>query len=174
MGLEVVPQQRRYCLWAKSFKVGFGMGRRSKEATSRENVLSSLGVIVSPIGFSLKFHPIRYRNFNPMSGFLYVDIVVWANVGCFGKYEPTTNREITSIRKVKKYVKIISFIPRLITVAYTSPSSYVLPLLITLVTFLLFVPMVCRNICERIYSKIVVGESHYSVGKKYCRRCECQ
>jgi hypothetical protein len=33
--------------------------------------------------------------------------------------------------------------------------------------------MVCRNICERIYSKIVVGESHYLVGKKYCRRCEC-
>src|SRR5215208_1483030 len=33
--------------------------------------------------------------------------------------------------------------------------------------------MVCRNICERIYSKIVVGESHYFVGKKYCRRCEC-
>jgi hypothetical protein len=31
----------------------------------------------------------------------------------------------------------------------------------------------CRNICERIYSKIVVGESHYLVGKKYCRRCEC-
>jgi hypothetical protein len=33
--------------------------------------------------------------------------------------------------------------------------------------------MVCRNICEKIYSKIVVGESHYFVGKKYCRRCEC-
>jgi hypothetical protein len=33
--------------------------------------------------------------------------------------------------------------------------------------------MVCRNICERIYSKIVVGESYYLVGKKYCRRCEC-
>jgi hypothetical protein len=33
--------------------------------------------------------------------------------------------------------------------------------------------MVCRNICEKIYSKIVVGESHYSVGKRYCRRCEC-
>jgi hypothetical protein len=32
--------------------------------------------------------------------------------------------------------------------------------------------MVCRNICERISSKIVVGESHYFVGKKYCRRCE--
>ena len=32
--------------------------------------------------------------------------------------------------------------------------------------------MVCRNICERIYSKIIVGQSHYSVGKKYCRRCE--
>src|SRR5919108_5546416 len=40
-------------------------------------------------------------------------------------------------------------------------------------TFPLFVPMVCRNICERIYPKIVVGESHYFVGKKYCRRCEC-
>jgi hypothetical protein len=25
---------------------------------------------------------------------------------------------------------------------------------------------------KKIYSKIVVGESHYSVGKKYCRRCE--
>src|ERR687898_2583090 len=46
-------------------------------------------------------------------------------------------------------------------------------LFITLATFLLFVPMVCRNICERIYSKMVVGESHYLVGKKYCRRCEC-
>ena len=33
--------------------------------------------------------------------------------------------------------------------------------------------MACRNICEKIYSKIVVGESHYSVGKRYCRRCEC-
>jgi hypothetical protein len=33
--------------------------------------------------------------------------------------------------------------------------------------------MVCRNICEKIHSKIVVGESHYSVGKRYCRRCEC-
>jgi uncharacterized paraquat-inducible protein A len=32
--------------------------------------------------------------------------------------------------------------------------------------------MVCRNICERIYSKIQVGEANYSVGKKYCRRCE--
>src|ERR687898_805513 len=57
--------------------------------------------------------------------------------------------------------------------AKDSPSPYVLSLLITLVTFPLFVPMVCRNICLRIYSKIVVGQSHYSVGKKYCRRCEC-
>jgi hypothetical protein len=32
--------------------------------------------------------------------------------------------------------------------------------------------MVCRNMCERIYSKIEVGQSHYLVGKKYCRRCE--
>jgi hypothetical protein len=32
--------------------------------------------------------------------------------------------------------------------------------------------MVCRNICEKIYSKIIVGQPHYSFGKKYCRRCE--
>src|SRR5215218_346696 len=55
----------------------------------------------------------------------------------------------------------------------SSPSPYVLLLLITLVTFPLFVPMVCRNICLRIYSKIIVVQAHYSVGKKYCRRCEC-
>jgi uncharacterized Zn finger protein (UPF0148 family) len=28
--------------------------------------------------------------------------------------------------------------------------------------------MVCRNMCEKIYSKIEVA----LVGKKYCRRCE--
>jgi uncharacterized Zn finger protein (UPF0148 family) len=32
--------------------------------------------------------------------------------------------------------------------------------------------MVCRNICEKIYSRIEVGQSHYLAGKKYCRRCE--
>jgi hypothetical protein len=33
--------------------------------------------------------------------------------------------------------------------------------------------MVCRNICERMYSeKIVFGKSNYYDGKKYCRRCE--
>jgi hypothetical protein len=33
--------------------------------------------------------------------------------------------------------------------------------------------LVCRNICERIYSKkIIFGKSNYSLGKKYCRRCE--
>jgi hypothetical protein len=33
--------------------------------------------------------------------------------------------------------------------------------------------MVCRNICERIYSeKVVFGISNYSLGQKYCRRCE--
>jgi len=32
--------------------------------------------------------------------------------------------------------------------------------------------MVCRNLCERLYSKIIVGKSHYEGGKKYCRRCE--
>src|SRR6266704_6578049 len=33
-------------------------------------------------------------------------------------------------------------------------------------------PMACRNLCERLYSKIVFGKSHYEGGKKYCRRCE--
>jgi hypothetical protein len=33
--------------------------------------------------------------------------------------------------------------------------------------------MVCRNICEKIYSKMIVGQSHYLAGRKYCRRCEC-
>ncbi|MFL6316974.1 MAG: hypothetical protein ACJ73C_09600 [Nitrososphaeraceae archaeon] len=33
--------------------------------------------------------------------------------------------------------------------------------------------MVCRNICERLYpKKIVFGISNYSLGQKYCRRCE--
>jgi hypothetical protein len=32
--------------------------------------------------------------------------------------------------------------------------------------------MACRNLCEKLYSKIIVGESHYGSGKKYCRRCE--
>jgi hypothetical protein len=32
--------------------------------------------------------------------------------------------------------------------------------------------MVCRNLCERLYSKIIFGKSHYEGGKKRCRRCE--
>jgi hypothetical protein len=32
--------------------------------------------------------------------------------------------------------------------------------------------MVCRNLCEKWYSKIIFGRSHYEGGKKYCRRCE--
>ena len=40
-------------------------------------------------------------------------------------------------------------------------------------SFLYFLTKYIQIICERIYSKIVVGESHYFVGKKYCRRCEC-
>jgi len=32
--------------------------------------------------------------------------------------------------------------------------------------------MVCRNLCERLDSKIIVGKSIYEEGKKYCRRCE--
>ena len=32
--------------------------------------------------------------------------------------------------------------------------------------------MVCRNLCERLYSKTIFGKSHYVGGKKYCRRCD--
>src|ERR671939_979679 len=32
--------------------------------------------------------------------------------------------------------------------------------------------MVCRNICDRLYSKVVFGISNYSLGQKHCRRCE--
>jgi hypothetical protein len=32
--------------------------------------------------------------------------------------------------------------------------------------------MVCRNLCERLYSRITVGKAHYGNGNKYCRRCE--
>jgi hypothetical protein len=32
--------------------------------------------------------------------------------------------------------------------------------------------MVCRNLCERLYSEIIFGKSHYEGGKKYCRRYE--
>jgi uncharacterized paraquat-inducible protein A len=39
-------------------------------------------------------------------------------------------------------------------------------------TFYIQFPMACRNLCERLYSKIVFGKSHYEGGKKYCRRCE--
>jgi hypothetical protein len=40
-------------------------------------------------------------------------------------------------------------------------------------TVLAFLWFVVRKICEKIYSKIIVGESHYSLGKRYRRRCEC-
>lgn len=32
--------------------------------------------------------------------------------------------------------------------------------------------MACRNLWERLDSKIMVGKSGYGLGKKYCRRCE--
>jgi hypothetical protein len=32
--------------------------------------------------------------------------------------------------------------------------------------------MTCRNLYERLDSKIIVGKSKYEDGKKYCRRCE--
>jgi hypothetical protein len=35
-----------------------------------------------------------------------------------------------------------------------------------------YIHMTCRNLCERLYSKTVVGKSNYHGGKKYCRRCE--
>jgi hypothetical protein len=33
-------------------------------------------------------------------------------------------------------------------------------------------PLVCRNICEGYSKETIFGKSNYSVGKKYCRRCE--
>ncbi len=39
-------------------------------------------------------------------------------------------------------------------------------------TFSLQFTMVFRNLCERLYSKIIFGKSRYEGGKKYCRRCE--
>ena len=32
--------------------------------------------------------------------------------------------------------------------------------------------MVCRNLCDRLHSKIIFGKNHYEGSKKYCRRCE--
>src|SRR5919204_6793269 len=36
----------------------------------------------------------------------------------------------------------------------------------------IIIPLVCKNICERLDSKMQVGKSNYLVGKKYCRKCE--
>ncbi|HET7149069.1 MAG TPA: hypothetical protein VFI73_11275 [Candidatus Nitrosopolaris sp.] len=38
--------------------------------------------------------------------------------------------------------------------------------------FILQFNMGCKNLCEKLYSKIVFGKSRYEGGKKYCRRCE--
>ena len=62
----------------------------------------------------------------------------------------------------------------LITISGISPSSHFGDSLF-LMTFFTLKPvprMVCRNICERVYSKVVFGISNYSLGQKYCRRCE--
>jgi len=32
--------------------------------------------------------------------------------------------------------------------------------------------MACRNLCERVYSKIIVGKSYHEGGRKYSRRYE--
>jgi hypothetical protein len=32
--------------------------------------------------------------------------------------------------------------------------------------------MACRNLCDRLSPKIIVGKSNFAAGKKYCRRCE--
>jgi hypothetical protein len=45
------------------------------------------------------------------------------------------------------------------------------PIFLTFQPFLEF-NMVCRNLCENLYSKIIFGKSHYEGGKKYCRRCK--
>ena len=45
-------------------------------------------------------------------------------------------------------------------------------MLISLVTFLLLVHMVCRNVCLRPYAS-TPASGRYSAGSKYCRRCEC-
>src|SRR5918994_684734 len=34
-------------------------------------------------------------------------------------------------------------------------------------------PLVCRNICLRLYVSTQASGSHYMAGGKYCRRCEC-
>ena len=39
-------------------------------------------------------------------------------------------------------------------------------------TFSLQFTVVCRNLCENSYSKIIFDHSHYQGDKKYCRRCE--
>ena len=62
----------------------------------------------------------------------------------------------------------------LISISGISPFSHFGDsLLLTTSLFLKSVPyMVCRNICDRLYSKVVFGISNYSLGHKYCRRCE--
>jgi uncharacterized paraquat-inducible protein A len=46
-------------------------------------------------------------------------------------------------------------------------------LLMTSLSSILVPKLVCRNICERIcFEKITFGISNYSLGQKYCRRCE--
>ncbi|MFL6340733.1 MAG: hypothetical protein ACJ72U_04210, partial [Nitrososphaeraceae archaeon] len=66
--------------------------------------------------------------------------------------------------RITKYVNRISY----------TPSPFVdSVLLMTSFVSSLFSLMVCRNICERIcFEKITFGISNYSLGKKYCRRCD--
>jgi hypothetical protein len=74
---------------------------------------------------------------------------------------------------------VIAYLQCLLKVAFhtfpesvlPSPSPNAILSLIALAPFEL-ASMVCRNMCMRISSKIIVGQSHYSDGKKYCRRCE--
>ena len=39
-------------------------------------------------------------------------------------------------------------------------------------TFSLQFNVVCRNLCDKLNSKIIFGKRHYEGGKKFCRRCE--
>jgi len=62
----------------------------------------------------------------------------------------------------------VEICPRLETLPLSVSSSHIF----SGPTFSLQFSMVCRNLCERLYSKIIFGKSHYEGGKKYCRRCD--
>ena len=54
----------------------------------------------------------------------------------------------------------------------TSLSLFGISIIIKKIPNGIIVPLVCKNICERLDSKMQVGKSNYLIGKKYCRKCE--